>query len=133
MTQEETKEAIKVMQAFVDGKKIQFKRIKGKNWVNCTENPFWDWFGFTYRITPNQEEPKEKYYCPYTMEEFVKDMVIHGPLIKMEDSVRKQYVLPTCISRKGIKLNEDLVNYETLQIMFYSWQDGTRCRKEVMK
>ncbi len=118
------------MQAYVDGKKIQV--YAGEAWYE-TNNPKWDFDCQNYRIAPDQEEPREKHYRPYTMEEFVEDMAIHGPLIKIEDAVRKQYVVPTCITTKGVVLNKELVEYDTLAIMFYCWQDGARCRKEVEK
>lgn len=55
MNREETAAAIKVMQAYVDGKEIQFKeRLKGEwqnfNPASCT--PEWWWGSYDYRIKP---------------------------------------------------------------------------------
>ena len=44
-----TSAQIEVMQAFVNGKPIQFKGING--WAN-TSNPTWNWAKVEYRIEP---------------------------------------------------------------------------------
>jgi hypothetical protein len=54
MTIEETKEAIKVMQAYVDGERIEFK-MNG-DWVEAT-TPIWSWRIEDYRIA--KPEPVE--------------------------------------------------------------------------
>lgn len=129
MTREETRQAAEVLLAYANGKRIE-SAIKGGDGWSVNENPHWDFETYEYRIAPDQEELKMKHYRPYTMEEFVEDMAIHEPLIKIEDAVRKQYVLPTCITTNGVVLNKKLVEYDTLATMFYCWQDGARCRKE---
>ena len=54
MTREQTKEAIRVMQAYVDRKKIQFN-VQSKwgsmEWNN-TDEPDWNWDAHYYRIKP---------------------------------------------------------------------------------
>ena len=50
MTREETKEAIRVMQAFVDGKDLEYKRHDGV-WM-LTTMPSWNWNSIEYRIKP---------------------------------------------------------------------------------
>ena len=50
MTREETKEAIRVMQAFVDGKDLEYKRHDGV-WM-LTTMPSWNWNSIDYRIKP---------------------------------------------------------------------------------
>jgi hypothetical protein len=49
MNKEQTKEAIKVMQAFVDGKEVE-SMYDGK-WASRT-NPSWNWTNCFYRIKP---------------------------------------------------------------------------------
>ena len=51
-----TKEMIEVMQAFEDGKKIEFRERGSRTW-KPDENPEWDWSGIEYRIAP---EPKKE-------------------------------------------------------------------------
>lgn len=54
-----TKEKIAVMQAYVDGKKIQFARKNKEDWEDySTGEPLWAWSMFDYRIKPEEEKPK---------------------------------------------------------------------------
>jgi hypothetical protein len=50
MNIEQTLEAIRVMQAFVDGKEVEFKWMS-KDW-NSTDIPEWNWSEYDYRIKP---------------------------------------------------------------------------------
>lgn len=50
MNTEETKEAIRVMQAFVDGKEVEYKRHDGF-WM-LTTLPLWNWNSIEYRRKP---------------------------------------------------------------------------------
>lgn len=72
MTQEETNEVIKVMSAYVNGKKIQYLNDDGR-WVD-TPNPLFDWSRWEYRIKP---EPN---YRPFkNAEECWQEMQKHHP------------------------------------------------------
>ena len=53
-----TKEKIAVMQAYVDGKKIQCKYLSEEKdcWCDC-EVPLWHWYMKDYRIKPEEEKP----------------------------------------------------------------------------
>ena len=51
MTREQTIEAIRVMQAYVDGKEVECKYSYG--WVRI-DQPTWDWFKCQYRIKPTK-------------------------------------------------------------------------------
>lgn len=80
MTKEQTKEAIKVMQAYCDGKQIQFKGdINNEYPWNDTEDPVWDWGEFAFRVKP---EPKLR---PYTFEEMCEAVKKHGVFIKVKN------------------------------------------------
>jgi hypothetical protein len=50
MTRDETIEAIRVMQAYVDGKEVEFK-WGSMDW-NSTDKPEWNWSAYDYRIKP---------------------------------------------------------------------------------
>ena len=50
MTREQTIEAIRIMQAFVDGKEVEFKWMS-KDW-DSTDKPEWNWSAYDYRIKP---------------------------------------------------------------------------------
>ena len=69
MTREEMKGLLPVMQAFADGKKIEYSN-DGEDWIE-TETPTWD-TDYVYRIKP---EPK---YRPFkTQEECWNEMRKH--------------------------------------------------------
>lgn len=64
-------EMIEVMQAFEEGKPIQFWSRASKDWEDCTV-PIWNWAAYDYRIKP--EEPKESKYRQYeNVIEFIDD------------------------------------------------------------
>ena len=50
MNIEQTKEAIRIMQAYVDGKEVEFKWMS-KGW-NSNDKPEWNWSAYDYRIKP---------------------------------------------------------------------------------
>ena len=50
MTRDETIEAIRVMQAYVDGKEVEFK-WGSMDW-NSTDKPEWNWSAYDYRLKP---------------------------------------------------------------------------------
>ena len=66
MTREEAKEMLPIIQAYAEGKKIEYS-TNGKSWLE-TENPIWDNY-FTYRVNP---EPK---FDPKTLNPFDKVLV----------------------------------------------------------
>jgi hypothetical protein len=51
MNKEQTIEAIKVMQAFVDGKEVEYSIFNNNRWLT-TDEPDWSWVSHTYRIKP---------------------------------------------------------------------------------
>ena len=62
MTTEEIKEAAKVMEAYDNGKEIQFLNEEDDKWID-TPIPLFNWDKYTYRIKP---EPK---YRPFKSQE----------------------------------------------------------------
>ena len=72
MTREETAERIKIMQAYVDGKRIQYAEDDTDVWHNIDEP---DWYSnYEYRIKP---EPK---YRPFKdADECWQEMLKHQP------------------------------------------------------
>lgn len=71
MTREETRNLIAVMQAYVDGKQIQWKHISGM-WMDTTE-PLWD-NKTSYRVKP------ETKYRPFkNTDECWQKMLKHQP------------------------------------------------------
>lgn len=72
MTIEETRDAVKVMEAYANGKKIQYLDNNNK-WIDA-HNPVFDWYNCAYRINP-----KSKYRPFETQEECWNEMLKHQP------------------------------------------------------
>ena len=84
MTKEETENAIKVMQAYIDGKQIEFCTKRDKKWELCGD-PLFDWNAFNYRIS------KEPQYRPFQSPlECWQEMQKHQPVgwIKYHDTYK---------------------------------------------
>ena len=72
MTKEDTRKLIAVMQAYVDGKQIQYTDAESEYWTD-TKSPEWD-PNYDYRIKP---EPK---YRPFAnADECWQEMLKHQP------------------------------------------------------
>lgn len=77
MRRKYTADCIKVMQAYVEGKQIQYK--DDEVWIDI-ENPDWDWHNWEYRIKP---EPK---YRPFSnAQECLEEMKKHVPFGWVKD------------------------------------------------
>lgn len=63
MTKDETKQAIEVMQAYVDGRKIEYRHKASDEWITVAILTSWDWKNWDYRAKP---EPMEidVYFTP---------------------------------------------------------------------
>ncbi len=94
MNKEETKKAIEVMQAFVDGKKIQ---VKAKmDWDSMEdlveEEPLWDWQTFQYRIKPSPrvfyavQKQGHRFPDPDLYSE-PPEIDIHSKIIKLQEVI----------------------------------------------
>ena len=81
MTREETRDAVKVMEAYANGKKIQYLDNNNK-WIDA-HNPVFDWYNCAYRIKP---EPKYRLFK--TQEECWNEMHKHPDFgwVKYKDS-----------------------------------------------
>lgn len=58
MNREQSIEAIKVMQAWLDGEEVEGMEKDGHPWKNIYRTPTWDWARCEYRIKP---KPMRKY------------------------------------------------------------------------
>lgn len=117
MTREEAIDAIKVMEAYANGKKIQYLDDNGR-WVD-TPNPLFDWSRWEYRIKP---EPK---YRPFkTQEECWQEMMKHQPFGWVKEISSEMLYLINGISDMSIVIMEDISSFkEALDI--YTFKDGT--------
>ena len=131
-----TKEMIEVMQAYLDGEKIEYK-YGNTDWLECRV-PIWNWNSIEYRVKPKQKtrtKTKTKFLPFETVDEFLAAQREHGAIIKMIDDDRLLsafvrhdgsvlFVLPKSICEKL------LINVDNL-FGKYEFADGTPCGKEV--
>lgn len=114
MTIEETKKAIEVMQAYVDGKEIEVKSF-GSAPFKEIPNPVWDWYRNEYRVKP---ESKVRPYA--NADECFNDMLKHGGWYLDQE---KAYCKMCRISNYGFAG----LNFEEI-VKYYVWaDDGSPC------
>lgn len=120
MERAETEEAIAIMQAWVDGKTIQYRpRIEGSKWIDVVHNLSWCWGQYHYRIKPTV------IYRPYSSEvECMHDILTNHPNSWMKAKGKNTYFL---LNEIGSETNFDL--------MFKSWEyiDGSPFGMKITK
>lgn len=116
MTREEAKELLPIIQAFAEGKTIEFLQNNGE-WEIAT-SPSWR-SGLTYRIKP---EKKYRPFKDYT--ECWFEMLRHEPFAWLHDKETGSYVAITSITDDEITISRfDDWNFEGL-MKFYTFADG---------
>lgn len=86
MTRKETKQCVAVMQAYVDGKKIETFDESTDEWIDI-EYPVWNWYNNVYRIKP------ESSYRPFrNAEECWQEMLKHQPFGIVSSKHDKAYM-----------------------------------------
>ena len=115
MTREEAKELLPIIQAFAEGKNIQYKDDMDR-WVDI-KNPSFKSF-FEYRIKP---EPK---YRPFkSQEECWKEMLKHQPFGWVKEISSEMLYLINGISDMSIVIMENIDSFkEAMNI--YEFKDG---------
>ena len=122
MDRNQAKQLLPVIQAYIDGKPIQSRCIKGEKslWYDEEDPSFDD--DFEYRIKP---EPK---YRPFydNAEECWQEMMKHQPFgwVKMKGTESKYYMLKCIGSRVVIGLDETPFSYKKV-FEDYVFADGT--------
>lgn len=96
MTREETAERIKIMQAYVDGKRIQYAEDDTDVWHNIDEP---DWYSdYEYRIKPEPE------YRPFKdADECWQEMLKHEPFGWLREKKRNVRTQIGFIHTEGIQ------------------------------
>ena len=121
-----TKEMIEVMQAYLDGEKIEV----GYNgvWVDI-DMPEWSWGIRDYRVKP------KKSYVPFgTADEFLAAQRKHGEVIVDKTSGEKSNAY---VNKNGTVVSTKILsNVWTIGCLgtifsYYKFSDGTPCGKEV--
>lgn len=110
MERAETEEAIAIMQAWVDGKTIQYKyRTEHSVWTDIIGIPKWSWIDTQYRVKPRAV------YRPYdSPKECLNDLRCDGWLRRREGAT---YYTRIC------NLDEH-INYQKM-FREYTYIDGT--------
>ena len=91
MTREEIKELLPIMQAFAEGKTIQF-RTNNRPWIDLLDNDLEINALFEYRIKP------ESNYRPFqTQEECWNEMLKHQPFGWLKDIKKQEKVHIGCV------------------------------------
>ena len=122
MTREKIKEAAEVMQAFTEGKAIQYRRRDSNdrwlNWINdCA--PSFDWLAMEYRIKP---DPK---YRPFkTQEECWEEMYKHSDFgwVVTKDSKIMYHI---CVVGIGYVVIDSMSPIFSEAFADYEFTDGT--------
>ena len=124
MTREEIRDAVKVMEAYANGKKIQYKEIS--EWLD-TSLPLFNWAKYKYRVKP---EPK---FRPFeTKEECWQEMLKHQPFGWVTDKCK--YVHIVCVRQSNIEFNPDtddnvlyscIMTFSDVLEQGYTFVDGT--------
>ena len=116
-------EKIAVMQAFKEGKEIEFAPNSiDKIWVSCKGPDWdWDWSMYDYRI---KEEPKKPEYIPFSFEdaEFLIGKAIKSKTIDVVLLI--QVVYPKTVMMHGF----DTISYYLL-LLNWEFLDGSPCGK----
>ena len=117
MTTEEIRDAAKVMEAYANGKKIQYLDEYNK-WIDAT-NPSFNWSNYIFRIKPEQK------YRPFkTQEECWQEMLKHKPFGWVKEISSEMLYLINGISNMSIVIMEDINSFkEAMNI--YEFKDGT--------
>ena len=117
MTREEAKELMPIIQAFTEGKTIEFLQNNGE-W-DIASSPTWK-SGLTYRIKP---EPK---YRPFKdMKECWHEMMKHQPFGWLKGTKVDAYFLITCVSIYEFYIDSNPGKDFDYANKMYTFADGT--------
>ena len=117
MTTEEIRDAAKVMEAYANGKKIQYLNDDNE-WVD-TPKPFFDWHSYVYRIKP------ESQYRPFkSQEECWNEMHKHSDFgwVIAKDSKIMYHI---CVVGIGYVLIDNMSPIFSEAFAEYEFTDGT--------
>lgn len=117
-------EKIAVMQAYADGKKIEYKLKTKDNWC-INPNPDWNWGACEYRVK------SEKKIRPYTFEELQAEMAKGKIAVKQLEETRIITITDVMHHYNGYVKSVELagssiISFEQL-MEGYQWLDGTSC------
>ncbi len=123
----DTTSYVAVMQAFINGDKIQCKARDKGVWRDV-DTPIWNWYEYIYRIV--KEEPTCKWVPYNTIEEVLEALKEHGPFIHYSN-LPGEYEAIISTYGNAIKTFTSTMTFREL-LDNCVWQDGTKCGKEVL-
>ena len=120
MTREEIKELLPIMQAFAEGKTIQF-RTNNRPWIDLLDNDLEINALFEYRIKP------ESNYRPFqTQEECWNEMLKHQPFGWIKGKEDKYHTFITVVDNNDEMSLSGNGGWSFIGIMkYYTFADGT--------
>lgn len=119
MTREEAKQMLPIIQAYAEGKSVEFRTYNDDEWEDC-EHPLFN-EGCYYRIKPEPSEPK---YRPFeNAKECWGEMLKHQPFgwIKVKD--QEIYLQALSVDNEGVMFcdyedNTILYDYNYTETLF---------------
>jgi len=113
-----TKDMIKIMQDYVDGKTIEVQTADNK-WesVGIKKQPNWDWSRYTYRVKP------EAKYRPYKSEELIQ---LKGKWLKSKHYQNSFLITGYSIKDGCVFIGEEWVSRKEL-LEYWTNEDGSPC------
>ena len=120
MNRKEAKELMPIIQAFAEGKTIQYydSLIDIADWEDC-ENPNFENLTYKFRIKP------ETTYRPFKdAEECWKEMLKHKPFGWVKSTLFKDFALVKRVTTLYVEINRDIIDYKDALEKF-TFADGT--------
>ena len=108
MNRKEAKELMPIIQAFAEGKTIQYydTLIDIADWEDC-ENPNFENLTYKFRIKP------ETTYRPFKdAEECWKEMLKHKPFGWVKSTLFKDFALVNRVTTLYVEINRDIIDYK---------------------
>ena len=120
MTREEAKELLPIIQAWTEGKEIQYRTCPDK-WVDIEEN---ERVNFTSSPSDYRIKPELKYRPFKTKEECWDEMMKHQPFGWVKEISSEMPCLINAITNKNIVIMEDISSFKKA-LNIYEFKDGT--------
>ena len=120
MTREEAKKLLPIIQAWTEGKKIQFKSRFGK-WVDVEEN---DALNFEYSPSDYRIKPESKYRPFKNQEECWQEMHNHPNFGWLKRNSTGRYVHISVVSSDNLMFGSKRYDYKAA-FECYTFVDGT--------
>ena len=120
MNRKEAKELMPIIQAFAEGKTIQYydSLIDIADWEDC-ENPNFENLTYKFRIKP------EPTYRPFKdAEECWQEMLKHQPFGWVKSTLFKDFDLVQRVTTLYVEINRDIIDYKDALDKF-TFADGT--------